>query len=256
MDNDIKRYLICTLIFTWGLWGILISLIKLNITTFGTPLAMILFVFGGIMPAIIEISLKKKYGSKEEFRVFIKNIVNPKHHFVWYFLIIVLAFISCYLPTIFDGATMQKPLYVALLSFPIMIIGGGLEEIGWRGFLQPALQKRFSAFFSTVIVSIIWAIWHLPLWFIPGTNQSQRNFISFTITIIAVSFLLTTIYNATKSIFMCLIFHALLNSFWSVYVPNDKILPAFATLIFGIFVFILYKLVIKRNSPFYKSHSI
>ncbi|PFD36453.1 CPBP family intramembrane metalloprotease [Bacillus cereus] len=250
MNNDIKRYLICTFICTWGLWGILISLITLNITTFGTPLAMILFVLGGIMPAIIEISLKKKYGSKEEFRDFIKNIVNPKLHLAWYILIIVLAFISCYLPAIFGGATVQKPLYVALLSFPIMIIGGGLEEIGWRGFLQPALQKRFSAFFSTVIVSIIWAIWHLPLWFIPGTNQTQRDFISFTITTIAVSFILTTIYNATKSIFMCLIFHALLNSFWSVYVPNDKILPAFSTLIFGIFVFIVYKLVIKRKSIF------
>lgn len=200
------------------------------------------------MPSIIAISLKKKYGSKEEFRVFIKNIVNPRHHFVWYVLIVVLAFISCYLPTIFGGATMQKPLYVALLSFPIMIIGGGLEEIGWRGFLQPALQKRFSAFFSTVIVSVIWAIWHWPLWFIPGTSQTQRDFIAFIITTIAVSFLLTTIINATKSIFMCLIFHALLNSFWSVYVPNDKVLPAFLTFIFGIFVFIVCKVIIKRKN--------
>ncbi|EOP68074.1 MULTISPECIES: CPBP family intramembrane glutamic endopeptidase [Bacillus] len=248
MGNEIKRYVIRNFIFTWILWGLLISLIKLNITTFGTPLAMILFVFGGIMPSIIAISLKKKYGSKEEFRVFIKNIVNPRHHFVWYVLIVVLAFISCYLPTIFGGATMQKPLYVALLSFPIMIIGGGLEEIGWRGFLQPALQKRFSAFFSTVIVSVIWAIWHWPLWFIPGTNQTQRDFIAFIITTIAVSFLLTTIINATKSIFMCLIFHALLNSFWSVYVPNDKVLPAFSTFIFGIFVFIVCKVIIKRKN--------
>ncbi|WOA55663.1 CPBP family intramembrane glutamic endopeptidase [Bacillus mycoides] len=248
MGNEIKRYVIRTFIFTWVLWGLLISLIKLNITTFGTPLAMILFVFGGIMPAIVAISLKKKYGSKEEFRVFIKNIVNPRHHFVWYVLIVVLAFISCYLPTIFGGATMQKPLYVALLSFPTMIVGGGLEEIGWRGFLQPALQKKKSAFFSTVIVSVIWAIWHWPLWFIPGTNQTQRDFIAFIITTIAVSFLLTTIFNATKSIFMCLIFHALLNSFWSVYVPNDKVLPAFPTFIFRIFVFIVYKVIIKRKN--------
>lgn len=47
MGNEIKRYVIRTFIFTWILWGLLISLIKLNITTFGTPLAMILFVFGG-----------------------------------------------------------------------------------------------------------------------------------------------------------------------------------------------------------------
>ncbi len=64
MSNDIKRYVICTFIGTWTLWGLLINLIKLNITTLGTPLAMILFVFGGIIPAIIAISLKKKYGSQ------------------------------------------------------------------------------------------------------------------------------------------------------------------------------------------------
>ncbi len=40
--------------------GLLINLIKLNITTLGTPLAMILFVFGGIMPAIIAIKFKEK----------------------------------------------------------------------------------------------------------------------------------------------------------------------------------------------------
>ena len=39
-----------------------------------------------------------------------------------------------------------------------MIVGGGLEEIGWRGFLQSALQKRFSELFSTIIVSVIWAV--------------------------------------------------------------------------------------------------
>lgn len=146
MNHDMKRYLICTFLFSWMFWGILIILVNLNVTTFGTPFAMILFVFGGIMPAISAISLKKKYGSKEEFRVFIQNIVNPKHHFGWYILIIILAFISCYLPTIFSGAPMQKPLYMALLSVPMMIIGGGVEEIGWRGLLQPALQRRFSLF--------------------------------------------------------------------------------------------------------------
>ncbi len=119
-----------------------------------------------------------------------------------------------------------------------------------EGILATCTSKKFSLFLSTMIVSIIWAVWHLPLWFIPGTNQSQRSFIYFIIMIIAVSFIYTTIYNATKSIFMCLIFHALLNSFGSVYVPNssDKILPACSTLIFGICVFIVYKVVIKRKS--------
>ena len=69
---------------------------------------MILFVFGGIHAGNPFVSLKKKYVEEKEFRVFIKNIVNPSMAFVWYVLIVVLAFISCYLPTIFGGATMPK----------------------------------------------------------------------------------------------------------------------------------------------------
>ena len=84
MTDDIKRYLIYTFSFSWIFWGILIGLVKMNITTFGTPLAMVFFICGGIMPAIIGISLKKIYRSNEEFSVYIKNIVNPKHHLGWY----------------------------------------------------------------------------------------------------------------------------------------------------------------------------
>lgn len=76
---------------------------------------------------------------------------------------------------------MENPLYLALIEFPIMIIGGGLEEIGWRGYLQPTLQKKWSSFISTLIVGGIWAIWHLPLWFVVGSNQMSMNFLWFTL---------------------------------------------------------------------------
>lgn len=75
MGNEIKRYVIRTFIFTWILWGLLISLIKLNITTFGTPLAMILFVFGGIMPAIVATSLKKNMDQKKSSECLLKILL-------------------------------------------------------------------------------------------------------------------------------------------------------------------------------------
>ena len=55
--------------------GLLINLIKLNITTLGTLLAMILFVFGGIMPAIIAISLKKNMDHKRSLEVSLKTSI-------------------------------------------------------------------------------------------------------------------------------------------------------------------------------------
>lgn len=138
----------------------------------------------------------------------------------------------------------------ALLELPIMIIGGGVEEIGWRGFLQPTLQKRWSPFTSTMIVGVIWAVWHLPLWFVMGSNQMNMNFLWFSLITLVLSFLLTIIYQSTKSIFLCIIFHALTNSFWDVFVPVTNVSSGFFTLLFALFLFTMFE--VYRKSIFQK----
>jgi membrane protease YdiL (CAAX protease family) len=59
-----------------------------------------------------------------------------------------------------------------LLSFILTALAqGGMEEPGWRGFLQPTLQQRFSPLAAALIVSLLWSLWHLPLYlngFYPG----------------------------------------------------------------------------------------
>ena len=82
---------------------------------------------------------------------------------------------------------MENPIYLALLELPIMIIGGGLEEIGWRGFTAYT-TKRWSPFTSTIIVGVIWTVWHLPLWFVIGSNQMNMSFLWFSLTALALSF--------------------------------------------------------------------
>ncbi|MGE7091852.1 CPBP family intramembrane glutamic endopeptidase [Lysinibacillus sp. NPDC048646] len=143
---------------------------------------------------------------------------------------------------------MMNPLYLALIELPIMIIGGGLEEIGWRGFLQPTLQKRWSSFTSTIIVGVIWAIWHLPLWFVVGSNQMNMNFLWLPLSALALSFLLTVIYLSTKSIFLCIIFHAFINSLWDVFIPNTNVASGVFTLIFALFIFTIFERYRKRNN--------
>jgi membrane protease YdiL (CAAX protease family) len=62
------------------------------------------------------------------------------------------------------------PLYA--LTFGLTALAqGGMEEPGWRGLLQPELQKRFSPLVAALIVSVVWSLWHLPLYlngFYPG----------------------------------------------------------------------------------------
>ncbi|MCM3039696.1 CPBP family intramembrane metalloprotease [Paenibacillus motobuensis] len=247
MRKEMSRFLIYTFVTSWVIWGGLALMTQFKWLKFGTPISMILFILGGVTPAICEIWLKKKYSSKEEFRSFIQNIKNSRHPFLWYIFTIGLAFAACFLPTLWGGASMENPLYLALIEFPIMIIGGGLEEIGWRGYLQPTLQKKWSPFNSTLIVGGIWSIWHLPLWFVVGSNQMNMNFLWFTLSALALSFLLTVIYSATNSIFLCIVFHALINSFWDVYIPNTNVTSALLTLLFALFIFTAFEFYRNKN---------
>lgn len=211
---------------------------------------MVIFIIRGFMPTISALWVRKKYSSNEDFKEFTKNIFNPKHSAVLYLLVIGLAFVYCFLPTLLNGTALKQPLYIALFQFPIMIIGGGLEEIGWRGFLLPSLLKKLSGAISALIVGAIWAMWHIPLWFIIGSNQSSMNFGGFFIATLALSFLLTGIYSVTKSIFLCIIFHAFVNSFWEVFVIDARIYPACITLLFAIIVFIAFEGVRRRGEDY------
>ena len=50
------------------------------------------------------------------------------------------------------------------------VIGGLLEESGWRGYALPQLQPRMGALWASIILGVIHACWHLPLFFIPGAG--------------------------------------------------------------------------------------
>jgi len=104
--------------------------------------------------------------------------------------------------------------------FLVMLIGGPLgEEFGWRGYTLPAFQRRFSAFWSSVILGIIWACWHLPLFFISGTGQHQLPFSLFLLNTIAISILFTWVYNNTSgSILMSILLHTAVNG-WAWVIP-------------------------------------
>lgn len=239
MSNDIKRYLSYTFASSWILWGIIIIANQFNLLQYGTPLFYLFFIGGGVAPAVCAIILKKKYSTSEDNKLFIKKIIYPKYHIGWYFFVIALAFTYMFLPILIGEGFIEGPLYIVILAFPFMIFGGGLEELGWRGFLLPALQKKFSVSTSTVIVGIIWACWHIPLFYISGTSQASMSFFWFFIDIFSISFLLSAIYNATGSILFCIIFHALTNAFYEVFVINDNLKKSCIMLLFSIVIFIV-----------------
>ena len=69
------------------------------------------------------------------------------------------------------------PPYVLLM----ILLGGGQEELEWRGYIVDPLEARLGAWLGHLVLGVIWAFWHLPLFFIPGTSQTFMPFAGFVL---------------------------------------------------------------------------
>ncbi|SHJ75791.1 hypothetical protein SAMN02745136_00751 [Anaerocolumna jejuensis DSM 15929] len=232
MSSKLTKYLVSTFLCSWIMWGLVALGGRLGITclSFGNPIGMILYIFGGISPAICEIVIQKRGCNKQEFKNFLKSIVNPKYSIWLYLYAIGGAILIQGIPVLTGYSIIKQPFYMGFILIVPMVIGGGLEEIGWRGLLQPELEKKLSHFAATLVVGIIWSLWHIPLWFINGTNQQNLNYLWFCINALTLSFFIGSVRYISGSILLSILSHATINAFWEVMPATNKILPSLVIL--------------------------
>jgi membrane protease YdiL (CAAX protease family) len=116
------------------------------------------------------------------------------------------------------------PTYIITLIVGV-ILGPLWEEPGWRGFALPRLQTQYGPFLGSIILGVMWALWHAP-GYLGGWMTSA--FPALLVDCIGVSILATWIYNNTReSILLMILLHSSSNAAISVgarVLPND--LPA------------------------------
>ena len=107
-----------------------------------------------------------------------------------------------------------EPLWTALPAFLLVLIDdpGPMEEFGWRGFALPLLQRKYSALRASLILGVIWGIWHLPSFYIASLSQSAMSLPLFLINTVVLALLFTTVYNSTGgTVLLSFLFHAINN---------------------------------------------
>ncbi|MBV9228766.1 MAG: CPBP family intramembrane metalloprotease [Chloroflexi bacterium] len=115
-----------------------------------------------------------------------------------------------------------------VLFVPVFLLGGLVggpvgEEPGWRGYALAKLQDRYSALVASLILGVLWSVWHLPFFFIKGTSESTTPFLLFALGVIAWSILITWVYNHTRgSVLLALLFHNALN-ITALYLPLSRL---------------------------------
>lgn len=117
------------------------------------------------------------------------------------------------------SATQHIPLAIANFGL-VFLIGGPLgEEFGWRGYLTPALTARMNWRIASLVIGVIWGLWHLPLFFLPNTAQAEMPIPLFMLNIAAGSVLFGWLFERTqRSVLPALVLHTSLNAWAGILV--------------------------------------
>lgn len=207
----------CHLGFFWLILKILVDIYGLK---FNNPVYLLFFILGGLAPfyVVYVIYISKK--EKKEFKQINKKILKWDINLIWYLWIALIPVMIFLIPWVLNKYFLKinaqliiQPIYYILPLILINIIMGGLEEVGWRGVLLSNLLKKYSKFNATIFTSIIWSLWHLPLWFISNSAQKDMNVLLFVILGLIFSFQLSIVYIKTKSIFLCIVLHSIFNTY-------------------------------------------
>ena len=252
--KPIGQYIFLAFSITWCAEALLIIVEKIGLFAgaAGMVAYYIIFLFGALLaPMYAVFILLKKQRIIRGVKDFCGLIFKADH--VLKTVIVTVLFVLVFLVVnVLNNDYLHEPWYLFFLYIPPMIIGGGLEEVGWRGFLQPALEEKVPFFLASLISGVLWSIWHLPLWFVQNASQSSMNFISFACYCIMGAFVLAALYKLTKSVFSCVLIHASSNALGGMFTENTLINPIGIKLIaiYLILIFasiIIYTVVDKKN---------
>ena len=221
-----------TFFITWGLIGVYIIAPEMAAATFGELTGSHpFFFFATWSPAIAAFVIVFRYSGKPGIYAFIARLLLWRCSLGWTTFILII------LPLVFVSGSLIKggPVLAELppdgvstlvtIMF-MMLLLGPVEEFGWRGVMQPILQRYIAPIWAGLIIGVIWGIWHLPAFALSSTVYADWNFLPFFIGNVTLAILITPIFNSTQgSLLLPMLFHwQLINPFWPDAQPWDTII--------------------------------
>jgi len=239
MKEFLKRHslvigVVLMFLYTWT-----IDLSNSGVLPFKVPFAVALTVGWGFI--LVSALMTWLTLGREAMMIFLKRFLIWRVDWKWYLVAILLLpalqFASVLLtawltgvPTDYNQAMISEvvplssPLLVLVVPWFIFEILTNGEEWGWRGYVLPRLQARYNALVASLILGMIWSVWHLPKFFGTGTSGG-RSFVWFTVFCMAAAVLYTWLYNNSRgSLLLVVLFHAA-NNTAGMFLPTSFAVP-------------------------------
>jgi membrane protease YdiL (CAAX protease family) len=199
-------------IFQMAFICFLIVLLRINQVNYGNITKMLFLAIGGLSSAMWGVLISKKSLKVKNYRQIFKDFFNVKQPVRYYLLAITFIIILFGKQLILGQTQSGIQWYSFIILFAQSILFGGIEEIGWRYTFQPLVEQRMSFEVASVITFVSWGIWHYMYFFITDTLE-YINHISFAVGLLGSCFILGMIFKLTQSLWLCVMYHALLNVF-------------------------------------------
>jgi membrane protease YdiL (CAAX protease family) len=224
-------FLALTFGLTWGLAALLFLFPEQLIAIFGEVTnTNPLFILAVYSPAFAAVFLVlRQYGLKG-LGSFFRRLTLWRAPAGWWLLLALGIPLVFYAGAAIKGGLDEpfpfSPWYSVAPALVIPLFIGPIEEFGWRGLGLPLLQRRFAPFWAGLILGLIWAVWHIPAFLIGGTPQSAWSFAPYFIGVVALSIILTPLFNAARgSLLVSCLFHFQVNNpIWPDAQPWDTLI--------------------------------
>lgn len=201
-------------------------------------------------PAIAALGLVAYTRGRDGLAVFLRRCVRWRVAWPWYVVVLLLY------PGIRLGARALAnalgwqdvplmaidPWYAIVPVFVVALFDdpGAMEELGWRAFALPLLQRRMGAVAASVVLGLIWGLWHLPAFAISAMAQSGFSLQVFLAGSVVLSLLMTFVYNCTGgNVLLMFLMHGIGNFHYGVATTPGPGEMGLATAIGGMIALVL-----------------
>lgn len=223
-NSQLAIYLLATFGGAWMIW---LPLLIAEDAGFTLPVpSIVLITLGSFAPSGTALFLTWRFSGKAGLLQLLQKALRWRVSPLWYVFAIAGPALMMLLAMggyILLGGTAPdyvpfgaRWLIVAVNFILVLLIGGPLgEEFGWRGLALPALETKFGMLRGSLLLGVIWTVWHLPLFFITASAQNGMSFWLFALLTLALCILMTWLYHGSgDSLLLVLLFHAAVNT-WS-----------------------------------------
>jgi membrane protease YdiL (CAAX protease family) len=215
-SGDVVLFCALACAFSWADWGLILASARGWI-----PVSVPLNPWGSFGPAVAALVVCGYRDGLRGIRTLLRGILAWR--FGWRLWLVALlgpsALVALALAVYVVAGGDLQPWKAAdvgqllLLAVIVLVVGGPLgEEIGWRGYLLPQLLRRTGPLAASLLVAAVWAVWHLPLFWVPGATQEGSSIPAFIAFVAGFSILTTWLYVASGgSLLAAILFHNAIN---------------------------------------------